>query len=602
MVKINEKLQQKLSFLPDQAGIYIWKNNENDVIYVGKAKNLKNRIKSYLSDTDKDAKTLQLIRNIADLEYIITNSETEAFILEANLIKKHRPKYNIMLKDDKRYPFIKITLNEPFPRILVTRELVRDGSKYFGPYTDTRIMRRTLRTLEWIFPLRNCKRIIPKERIIYSKACINFQLKKCPAPCVGYISYEDYQTTVQYVLKLFSGKLQELLDNLKSDMYKASEQEDFELAAVVRDRYKELEKIHTTQSVYTTDSIDSDVLGFYRDQNIVFIVILKIINGKLVHQESYPLSQIEGFSDNDILSSFIKLYYSDRQELPSSIILPFEPSESLQMNKWLGNKLVLPQRGEKTKLLSMAKQNAFHLVEQQKLYHLKRAHKTIKPVQELKEKLNLPVLPRKIACMDISTIQGTDTVSSAVFFINGKPYKKNYRHYIIRSIENQNDFAAIAETIQRFLGETDRNSEMKPDLFIIDGGKGQLNAALEILLNHGSNTPIISLAKRLEEVFVPAVSDSIILQKSSSALRLLTNIRDEAHRFAIAFHRSRRSKRTLISELESIEGVGEKTKFILLKEFGSVSAIREASYNQLVSVKGIGQNTAEKVIKYFNNQ
>jgi len=601
MVKVHETLNQKIKFLPDQSGIYIWKNKDDEIIYVGKAKNLRNRIKSYLSSTEKDKKTQQLTKHIADLEYIITNSETEALIMEANLIKKYKPKYNIMLKDDKRYPFIKVTLHEPFPRIIVTRELVKDGSKYYGPYTDTRLMRKTLRTLEWIFPLRTCKRTIPKDKIVYKNACINYQLKKCPAPCVGYIGWGGYNEIVQGVIKLFSGKLLELIESYKKEMLQASDSSKFEQAALFRDRIIELEKIHNGQNVYSIDNNNSDVIGFYQEQKVAFFVILRIINGKLIHQESYPISQIEGYTDPDILSAFIKLYYIDKLELPSQIILPFEPSEIDQLDNWLGKRIVIPQRGDRTKLLAMAKKNAFHLVEHQKLAHLKRAHQTIIPVQELKEKLNLSLLPRKIVCMDISTIQGIDTVSSAVFFINGKPYKKFYRHYIIKSVEIQNDFAAMAETIQRFSDEADKTPDMKPDLFIIDGGKGQLHTAVDILIKRGSEIPVISLAKRLEEVFIPSVSDSIIFPKSSSALRLLIKIRDEAHRFAINFHRSRRSKRTLISELEDISGIGYKTKFILLKELGSISAIREASYEQLVGIKGIGQYTAAKVIEYFKN-
>jgi excinuclease ABC subunit C len=601
MVQINEKITQKIKLLPNQSGIYIWKNKDEEIIYVGKAKNLEKRIKSYLSDTDKDIKTLQLLKHIDDLEYIITNSETEAFILEANLIKKHKPKYNILLKDDKRYPFIKITLNEPFPRVLVTRELLRDGSKYYGPYTDSRLMRKTIRTLEWIFPIRTCKRIIPKNKIVFKNACINYQLKKCPAPCVGYINNEDYNTIVQGVIKLFSGRLQELIDGFRTEMVKASDQERFEEAALYRDRIKELEKINSTQSVYSMNNQNSDIIGCYSELQTASIVVLKVVNGKLIHQENYPMSNIEGHSDPDIISAFVKLYYSDKLEIPDEIILPLVPSELDQLNNWLGNRIVIPQRGDKTKLLVMAKKNAFHFLEHQKLAHLKRAHQTIKPVQELKERLDLPVLPRKIVCIDISNIQGTDTVSSAVYFVNGKPYKKYYRHYIIKSVDNQNDFAAVAETIQRFLDESEKSSDLKPDLFIIDGGKGQLHSAMEVMSKRGSRIPVISLAKRLEEVFVPPSSTSILLPKSLSALRLIINIRDEAHRFAVNFHRSRRSKRTLISELEEIKSIGEKTKFILLKEFGSISAIREASYEQLTSVKGIGHKTAEKVIKYFQN-
>jgi excinuclease ABC subunit C len=530
------------------------------------------------------------------------NSESEAFILEANLIKQHKPKYNIMLKDDKRYPFIKITLNEPYPRIIITRELIKDGGKYFGPYTDTFSLRKTLRFLEWIFPLRNCKRIIPSDKIVFTKACINYQLKKCPAPCIGKISTEQYKITVQRVLSFFSGKHTELIDDFRQEMLRDSDNQLFESAAKWRDRIIELEKIQKRQSVFYPDQRNVDIIGYYQEQLIAFIVILRMINGKILHQESYPLTQLENYHDSEILCSFLKLYYSEREELPDEILLPHQPADYDELNEWLSNRLILPQRGEKAKLLAMAKKNAFHLVEEKKLAHLKKANRTIKPIQELKEKLNLPKLPRKIICMDISTIQGTDTVSSAVFFENGKPKKKYYRHYIIRTIDTQNDFAAMAETMTRFIMETQREADMQPDLIVIDGGKGQLSSAVSVLKDLNNNTSIISLAKRIEEIFLPDNSESLILAKSSMALRLLTNIRDEAHRFAINFHRLRRSKRTLISELQDIEGIGEQTKFLLLKELGSIEAIKNSSLDDLTAIKGIGSSTAEKILEYFKQK
>ncbi|MFO7660248.1 MAG: excinuclease ABC subunit UvrC [Candidatus Cloacimonadaceae bacterium] len=600
MVKVSQKISDKIKLLPDQAGIYIWKDKKDEIIYVGKAKNLSHRIKSYLIDTAKDLKTTQLVRHIDDLEFIITNSENEAFLLEADLIKQHRPKYNVNLKDDKRYPFIKITLNEPFPRVLVTRELNKDGGKYFGPYTDTRSLRKTLRVLEWIFPLRSCNRQIPADKIVFSRACINHQLGKCPAPCIGKITQDSYRNVVRTMSDFFMGRYSEIMDEFRSKMLVASEQDEFELAALWRDRIIEMEKIQKRQSVFYPDQRNVDIIGFYQEVSIAFAVILKMVNGKIINQETYPLSQVEDTDKADVLSAFLKLYYADREELPEEILLPHEPSEFDELNIWLGNRLFLPQRGEKSKLIAMAKKNAFHLVEERKLFHLKKANRTILPIQEMKEKLNLPKLPRKIVCMDISTIQGTDTVSSAVFFENGKPRKKNYRHFIIRSIDTQNDFAAMAETMTRFLAEAEKYPEMNPDLIIIDGGKGQLSSALEIVKAAGKDIPVISLAKRLEEVFIPELADSVMLPKSSSSLRLITAVRDEAHRFAINFHRLRRSKRTLISELEDIEGVGEKTKFLLLKELGSVDAIKTATLEELTAIKGVGASTAQKIIDYFH--
>ncbi|PKN71372.1 MAG: excinuclease ABC subunit UvrC [Candidatus Cloacimonetes bacterium HGW-Cloacimonetes-3] len=594
-----KEIEAKQKFLPEQPGVYLWRDKNAEIIYVGKALNLKNRIKSYLNLTLKDPKTEQLVKNIADLEYIITNSEADAFLLEATLIKKHRPKYNVMLKDDKRYPFVKVTIAEPFPRIFVSREPINDGSRYFGPYTDVRALRRTLRSFEWIFPIRTCNRTIP--RIKYKQPCINYQLGKCPAPCVGYITQSDYALIVNRLVRFFGGRYQEILEEFRTEMQLASTMLRFEDAAKLRDRIIAIERIQKRQSVFYNDDRNKDIVGFYQEDRLAICLILKMKEGTIVNQENYPLTNLEYENRENILSSFLQLYYADKDELPEEILLPFEPAEYDKLNEWLHNRLQLPQRGEKTKLITMAKRNAFHLVEESKLAHLRKANRTIFPIQELKDALGLHSLPRKIVCMDISTIQGTDTVSSAVYFENGKPKKKYYRHFIIRSIDTQNDFAAMQETLSRFLLEVDKEPEMKPDLIIIDGGKGQLSASVEALAQSAHpDIHLISLAKRAEEVFTPLSSVSIILPRSSSALRLLVTVRDEAHRFAINFHRKRRSKRTLESALEAIPGIGEQSKFLLLKELGSVDAISQASIESLIEIKGIGPITAEQIYNYFH--
>ncbi len=600
MPAFSEKIETKLALLPEQPGVYLWKDKDGTIIYIGKALNLKHRIKNYLNPAGKDLKTDHLIKNIADLDYIITNSEADAFILEATLVKRYRPKYNIMLKDDKRYPFVKITVNEPFPRIFITRELLKDNAKYFGPYTEVRNLRNTLRDLEWIFPLRSCNRNIPK--IKYKQPCMNFQLGKCPAPCIGNISQKDYAKTVNQLLRFFNGRYTELLDELRTEMQNASSELRFEEAGKFRDRIIAIERIQKRQSVFNVEGGNIDIIGFYREEKRAVCVILKMKNGAIIHQENYPLTNLDYEEPDSILASFLQLYYADREEMPEEVLLPFAPKDMDKLNSWLGNKLQIPQRGEKTKLIAMAKTNAFNIVEESKLAHLRKANRTIFPVQELKEALKLPKLPRKIVCMDISTIQGSDTVSSAVFFENGKSKKKYYRHFIIRSIETQNDYAAMQETMARFLTETKKEPQMKPDLIVIDGGKGQLSASEQILRASVINDiSIIALAKRAEEVFVPGNEQSIILPRSSSALRLLINIRDEAHRFAISLHRKRRSRRTLESELESISGIGEKTKFLLLKELGSVENIANANKETLSKIKGIGPKIAEKIYNHFHS-
>jgi len=601
MPSFSEEIETKLALLPELPGVYLWKDKEETIIYVGKALNLKHRIKNYLNPAGKDLKTRHLIKKIASLDYIITNSEADAFILEATLIKRYRPKYNIMLKDDKRYPFVKITVNEPFPRIFITRDLQKDNAKYFGPYTEVRYLRNTLRNLEWIFPLRSCNRNIPK--IKYKQPCMNYQLGKCSAPCVGYISQAHYAQTVNQLLRFFSGRYAEILDELRIEMQNASEELRFEDAAKYRDRIIAIERIQKRQSVFNVEGRNIDIIGFYQEEKKAVCVVLKMNNGAIIHQEYYPLANLDYDEPDSILASFLQLYYTDKEEMPEEILLPFSPQEMDKLNSWLGNRLQIPQRGEKTKLIAMAKRNAFNLVEESKLAYLRKANRTIFPVQELKEVLKLPKLPRKIVCMDISTIQGSDTVSSAVFFENGKSKKKYYRHYIIRSIETQNDFAAMQETMTRFLKETEKEPSMKPDLIVIDGGKGQLSASKQILQSSGKeDIYLISLAKRAEEVFIPGNEQSLILPRSSSALRLLIAIRDEAHRFALSLHRKRRSQRTLESTLENIPGIGKKNKFLLLKELGSIENIAKADIATLTNIKGVGSKTAMQIYNHFHKE
>jgi excinuclease ABC subunit C len=601
MQALSKEIESKLSLLPDQPGVYLWKDKNGTIIYIGKALNLKHRVRSYFASSGKDVKTEHLVKNIADLEYIITNSESDAFILEATLIKHHRPKYNIMLKDDKRYPFVKITVNEPFPRIFITRELLKDDAKYFGPYTEVRYLRSTLRDLEWIFPLRNCNRNIPKTK--YKQPCMNYQLGKCPAPCVGCINQEDYAVIVNRLLRFFSGRYTELIDELRAEMQNASDSLDFEEAAKLRDRIVAIQSIQKRQSVFNVEGGNTDIIGFYREEKRAVCVVFKMQNGAIIHQENYPLANLDYEESDSILASFLQLYYADKEEMPDEVLLPFAPKDIDKLNSWLENKLQVPQRGEKTKLIAMAKRNAFNIVEESKLAHLRKANRTIFPIQELKEVLKLPKLPRKIVCMDISTIQGSDTVSSAVFFENGKSKKKYYRHFIIRSIDTQNDFAAMQETMARFLTETEKDEQMKPDLIIVDGGKGQLSASEQILNSSGKNDiSLIALAKRAEEVYLSGNEQSIVLPRSSSALRLLITIRDEAHRFAITFHRKRRTQRTLESALEAIPGIAETNKFLLLKELGSIDNIAKADIETLSSIKGIGIKTATKIYNHFHNE
>lgn len=602
MAKVSPHLARKLALLPDKPGVYLWIDEAGVIIYVGKALVLKHRVRSYVTGTPSDSKTARLVKRIADLDYIVTETESEAFTLEANLIKRHRPQYNILLKDDKKYPFIQVSLSEPFPRVTVTRDLVKDGSRYFGPYTDVKALRRTLRHMEWIFPLRTCRRVIPDGEPIYEKACINHQLGLCPAPCIGLVNKNDYRRTVSQLIHFLQGKHGQIIEEMRVEMEHLSEEMRYEEAAKVRDRINELERLKRNQTMYFSDLKDRDIIALYREESIAAIVVLKMIEGKIINKELYPLVQVEEASEEELMNTFLTQYYAGRDDLPHDILLQVEPTEMDVLQNWLHNRLHVPQRGDKNQLIGIARQNAFHYVEETKLSHLRRASRTIVPVQELKDKLQLRKLPRKMVCMDISTIQGTDTVSSAVYFENGKPSKKRYRHFIMQTVEGQNDFASMAETLTRFLRNCQEDPDLKPDLIIIDGGKGQLSAAHAILANsQATDIEMISLAKRIEEVFLPNQSESIILPRNSVALRLLTAIRDEAHRFAITFHRKRRSNRTLTSALDQIKGVGDKTKFLLLKEFGSVEAIKNAKVQEIAKVKGVGPKLAETIVTALQN-
>ncbi len=597
---MNKILKDKLRLLPENPGVYFMKDGDGKIIYVGKAKILKNRVRSYFSGThNKDRKTQRLVSNISDFDYLICRSEEEALIVEADMIKKHRPRYNILLKDDKQFPFIKLTLREPFPRIFVTRDVIKDGSKYFGPYIQTGTLKKTLRMLEWMFPHRTCKRKIPASGIAFDKSCINHQMGKCQAPCIGKISRKDYFKNIKHILRLLNGKNEDVVKIMTIEMKELAGERKFEEAAVIRDKIDYLNRFKSRKLTHFNDKLNYDIIGFYRDENYAAVSVLKIIRGKLLQREIYNMDQVADYENREILSQFIRQYYSASSiVVPDKVMIPFEPASCDVLNKWLKNKLTIPARGENKKLIGLAKANALNHVEEQKLRYLRKSDRSILPVRELKEKLNLRRMPRKIVCFDISTIQGTDTVSSMVYFENGKPKKKNYRKFIMKTVEGQDDFASMAETLTRFLSQIEKYE--KPDLIVIDGGKGQLGAANAILKKYDLDIDIVSLAKRIEEIFQPGVSSSVILPKSSPALRLLINLRDESHRFAVTFHRKRRSLRTLISELDGIPGIGNERKFLLLKTFGSVTKIKEAGLDQLCEVKGIGAGTAKIIKKYLN--
>lgn len=607
---MNEILKSKLNNLPDSPGIYQFKNAQGKIIYVGKAKNLKNRVKSYFNNSQTSPKTLALVNKIFDIDLILTDNELEALVLENNLIKELKPRYNINLKDDKSYPYIKIT-NEIFPRIYPTRKVVRDGSKYFGPYTEVKSMKTALRMINQIFKIRSCKLNITQEAIEKKKfkVCLDYHIKKCDGPCEGLISIKEYNEMVNQVVKLLRGKTEELIDELTNRMNTYVEKLEFERAAEIRDRINQLKSISEKQKVVSDDFEDKDIIAISKEDKDASCTIFNIRNGKLINKKQLQLS-IEGDENlEEIYSSVIKQFYNNEEiEIPSEIVLEVEPIDYELIEKWLNEKskrkvkIIVPKRESKLKsLVKMCKENSTLQLKEIQLQKAKKEGIVAYSIAALQRDLRLKNPPRKIECFDISNLQGTDSVASMVVFEDGKPKKSLYRKFIIKSVDGPNDFASMQEVIFRRYSKLNETNETLPDLIMVDGGKGQLSSAVEILDKLGlKNYNIIGLAKRLEEVYIPEKSEPLNIPKTSSGLKLLQQVRDESHRFAITFHRLRRAKRTFSTELTSIKGIGTKLAEKLLKELGSLDKIKNSDELKLSEI--IGPQKAKLVKEFFNNK
>jgi excinuclease ABC subunit C len=549
------------------------------------------------------------VKKIEDLELILTDNEMEAFILENNLIKQYKPRYNVNLKDDKSYPYIRVT-NEPYPRIFHTRQIVRDGSKYFGPYTDVKNMKRSLRLINKIFRIRSCKYHIDEEVIRKKKIkiCLDYHIKRCDAPCAGLISQEEYGKLVNQAVQVIRGKTDAIISELKKEMEKAARELQFEKAADLRDRIKQLGVYAARQKIVSGDFGDRDIIAVAYEGKDAACTVLNIRDGKLVGKRQFHLLLVGGEEESEIISSVLKFYYGEFVEVPKEILLEKEPSEKEFLIEWLNSKaerkvkFVIPQRASEAKsLIAMCKQNAILHLKEIQLQRMKKEGNLPYVLSALKRDLNLPSLPRKIECFDISNLQGTDSVASMVVFVDGKPKKSLYRKFIIRNVEGPDDFASMREVFERRYSKLLESGEPLPDLIMVDGGKGQLSAAVESLKKLGFKSfNIIGLAKRLEEIFKPGLSEAQTIPKTSSSLKLLQQVRDEAHRFAITFHRLRRSKRTLTTELKEIKGIGEKTAEKLLRDFKSIKQIKEASEEELG--KSVGKAKAKLIRKYFDEQ
>jgi excinuclease ABC subunit C len=604
---MKSSLENKLKNLPVKPGVYQFLNDKGKILYVGKARNLKNRVRSYFYSKPSNAKTEALRKKIYDFELVVTDTEVEALVLESNLIKELKPRYNVDLKDDKSFPFIKVT-SEPYPRVYSTRRVIKDGSKYFGPYTSVRSMKAALRMVNEIFRIRSCKYDINDESIANKKykLCLDYHIKKCDGPCEGLISEKEYNEMVDEVVKVIRGKTDELIKELEVKMNFASENTDYEKAAEIRDKVDQLKAISSKQKIVSNDFEDRDVVSIAYEDKDSACSIFNIRSGKLVGKKQLKLRLKGGEEPDEIYNSAIKFYYGEHTEIPKEILLEIEPSDIKILEEWLNLKaerkvkFFIPQRGDLKSLVKMCGANAMLQLKEIQLQKMKKEGNVPYALSALQRDLRLKKLPRRIECFDNSNIQGADAVAGMVVFVDGKPKKSEYKKFIIKEVEGPDDFASMREVIKRRYTRVLENGESLPDLIIVDGGKGQLSSSVEVLNNLGiKQYNIIGLAKRLEEVFFPGNPEPESIPKTSSGLKLLQKIRDEAHRFAITFHISRRSKRTIKTELTDIKGIGEATAQKLLKVLGSVETIKKSDQKELVEV--VGAQKAKLIKNYFNN-
>ena len=594
----SDSIKNALAVLPDKPGVYLMHDAEGKVIYVGKAVVLKNRVRSYFRNlASHSPKVKAMVAKIAEIETIVTSSEVEALILECNLIKKYRPRYNISLKDDKTYPYLKVTMQEDFPRLHMTRRLSKDGAKYYGPYADAGAMYATMKLLKTMFPLRSCRKMNP------DRPCLNYHIKRCLAPCAGYISQDEYGKMIKSVCMVLDGRTTELERDLKQRMQAAAEDYAFEEAARLRDQLQAVERLNESQKAVTNNGGDMDVLGFAQDMTGICLQIFFVRKGKLIGRDNFFL-QDGGDEQREVLTAFLKQYYNEATFVPREIVLPQLPEAEEQLiEAWLTQKaerrveLFVPQRGVKRELLQLANDNALKLLQER----LRKGSLSLKndeqAAEELQQALGLEHSLERMDCFDISHTQGSETVASMVVFRKGSISKKDYRKYKIVSAEGKpDDFKSMQEVVYRRY----KDYEDLPNLVVIDGGKGQLSSALEVIRGLGlADLPVVGLAKREEEIFLPHRSTSILLDRDSAALHLIQRIRDEAHRFAITFHRKLRGKRNLVSVLDHVEGIGPKRRQALWQAFKTLDAMKAASVEELAAVEGMNHAAAQNLYEFF---
>jgi len=595
-------LDDKLSRLPDRPGVYLYRDAKAQVIYVGKAASLKSRVRSYFQESRApDPKTDALVRQIADLEYIVTDNELEAMMLEANLVRKHRPRYNIILRDDKHYPFLRLTTDEEFPRLLVARRVRNDGSTYFGPFYPATAMRETLRLTRQLFPLRTCSITIDGR---LERPCIQYAIHRCNAPCTGWESQEGYAQTVRDVKRFLEGKDDDLASRLTEEMETAAGEEKFERAAVLRDQVQSLNKVRERQKIISTEEVDQDVIGVVRQGADACVELFFVRKGRLVGQEAFFFDKVSGWSDGEILSAFVRQFYGKAVPPAPELLLSEAIPEAELVTEWLsglvGGRVTLttPQRGSRREFVAMAEANAAIALQN---HLLSRDDRQQYVLEELRRALSLPGAPNRIEGYDISNIQGTEQVGSMVVWENGDLKKDDYKRFRIRTVAGADDFASLREVLSRRFGKALEQGSVLPDLVLIDGGRGQLNVGLSVLQELGLDwLPVIGLAKQQEEVYVGESPQPLALDPTSPALHTLQRIRDEAHRFAITYHKKLRDRRTIQSVLDAIPGIGPTIRTSLLKTLGSARRVREASVAELAAVPKVTPKLAQRIHDHFH--
>ena len=606
---VNTLITEQSRKLPDSPGVYLLKDAEGNILYVGKAANLQHRVRSYFGPEQKLPYKLQrMVARIADLDFFVTSSEQEALILELNLIKRHHPRYNVRLKDDKTFPYLKISLDEDWPRIYLTRRVEDDGGRYFGPFASAKSVRQTLKALKRIFPFRSCSRPITGAD---SRACLEYHLNQCVGPCIGAAGKEEYAEVVEQVVLFLEGKQEIVVRKLETQMKKASAALDFEKAALLRDQVQAIRQVIEAQKIATTVRGEQDAIAFAQERDQALVHVFFIRRSKLIGRESFVLQGAMQEEPCQIMTSFVKQFYSSSPYIPPLLLLQYPVEDTVVIKQWLQNKrgakvdIQSPRRGYKKQLIDIVAENARQGLEQ---FKIKQATPEAleAALTEIKRELHLPNLPARIEGYDISNIQGMAAVGSMVVFEQGKPSPSHYRRFKIKTVPGADDYAMLQEVLRRRFKHL-KNGDAPtpdtwgvPDLVLIDGGKGQLNAALSVMRETGADSvPTASLAKENEELFVPQETKPVVLPRSSPGLQLLQRLRDEAHRFALGYHLKTRKRETFASALDTIPGIGPKRKRALLKQFGSVQAIKETSVEELASAKGMTESLAKKVKEYL---